>query len=150
MRTGLGQIRELNPGIRDHVRVFDDKAAAFAWKPSHIIISNPTSFHMDFVVKAIEMQIPFFVEKPLCSQFEEINRLPAGEKYFGVVGYNLRFHGLFGKIKEMIQSGTSGKALSASFFVGHYLPFWHPELDYSQRYEARKDLGGRRIKNTLP
>ena len=141
-RTRKGQVREIQDEIKDEVQVFMDENIAYEWKPTHMIISNPTSLHMDFVLKAIELKIPFFVEKPLCSYFEEIDMIPVNKKFSAIVGYNLRFHGLFRKIKQIVESGSYGRILSASLFVGHYLPFWHPEQDYRIRYEARKDLGG--------
>lgn len=139
-RTGKGH--EAGDALPNVSHVFYDLDKAYAWNPTHIIISNPTSLHIDFVIKAIEMGIHFFVEKPLCSSYSDINRIPKDISYFGVVGYNLRFHGLFVKIKELIKSGNFGKLLSATFFVGHYLPFWHPDQNYAVRYEARRDLGG--------
>jgi predicted dehydrogenase len=141
-RTGKGLNSNLNDKIKETVQVFKNEDDAFEWLPTHLIISNPTSFHMDFVIRAIKNKISFFVEKPLCSDYKEIERIPVNTNYTGTVGYNLRFHGLFMKIKDIIEEGNYGKVLSASLFVGHYLPFWHPEQNYSQRYEARKDLGG--------
>ena len=142
LRTGKGQMSELNKDIKDFVQIFTDEKIAFSWKPSHIVISNPTSLHMDFVIKAINKNISFLVEKPLCSSYREIKKIPASNDYYGIVGYNLRFHSLFNKIKDILEKGCYGKILKASLSVGHYLPFWHPEQDYSLRYEASKELGG--------
>jgi predicted dehydrogenase len=142
LRTQKGQIKKLGQDIQSAVKTFATEKEAYEWQPTHMVISNPTSLHLRFVIKAIELDIPYFVEKPLCVDADEINSIPGIKRSNGMVGYNLRFHGLFTKMNDLFKSGKYGKMISASLSVGHYLPFWHPEQDYSSRYEARKDLGG--------
>src|SRR6266540_736707 len=54
----------------------------------------------------------------------------------------LRYHPLVKKIKEIIDSNLLGKAYSARFEFGSYLPFWHPWEDYRVSYASKAELGG--------
>ena len=46
------------------------------------------------------------------------------------------------KAKQLLDDGVIGRPLSARFFVGEYLPDFHPDEDYRKGYSARADLGG--------
>ena len=140
LRSGKGHNNE-DP-IFDDITIFHDKNSAYQWHATHMIISTPTSMHLESVVDAVKLGIPYFVEKPICADVGELERMNQDSLNLGIVGYNLRYHELFVELKHIIDSGKYGKILAASLFVGSYLPFWHPEQDYSSRYEARKDLGG--------
>lgn len=145
-RTEKGQLVNLDDEIRNDVKVFKNEDAAFAWKPSHIIISNPTSLHLKYLVKGIQLGIKVFIEKPITNNYYELENasipLSELEESNGVVGFNLRFHSLIQKVKSIIMSHKYGKVISANLMVGHYLPFWHPHEDYRKSYAARSDLGG--------
>ena len=140
LRTKKGQ-KDVLP-MFDDIEVFNNEEDAFNWCPTHLIISNPTSLHMHFVKIAIEKSIKFFVEKPISDNLREILALERPEKVNGVVGYNLRFHGLFRFIKGLINNNTYGKVISAQLHVGQYLPSWHPYEDYRDAYYSKKELGG--------
>lgn len=140
LRTKKGQ-KDVLP-ILDDIKVFNNEEDAFNWQPTHIIISNPTSLHLHFVKIAIQKGIKFFVEKPISDDLQEIIAIKNIEKAKGVVGYNLRFHGLFRLIKEIIMHKTYGEVISAQLHVGQYLPNWHPYEDYRNAYYAKKELGG--------
>lgn len=140
LRTGKGQ-KNVLPDF-NNIRVFNKEEEAFDWQPTHLIISNPTSLHLHFVKIAIEKNIKFFVEKPISDNLQEIIAIEKIEKAKGVVGYNLRFHGLFRLVKEIIRNKTYGKIISAQLHVGQYLPNWHPYEDYREAYYSKKELGG--------
>jgi len=140
LRTGKGQ-KNVLPDF-NNIRTFDKEEEAFNWQPTHLIISNPTSLHLHFVKIAIRKGIKFFVEKPISDDLQEIIAIENIEKANGVVGYNLRFHGLFRLIKQIITNKTYGKIISAQLHVGQYLPNWHPYEDYREAYYSKKELGG--------
>jgi len=145
-RTGKGQLKELDEEIRKHVEVFSDEDYAFAWKPTHIVISNPTSLHLEYLIKSIQIGANMFIEKPITSNYSELENasvpLSEIEGCEGVVGFNLRFHSLIRQVKCMVASNQYGKTIYANLTVGHYLPLWHPYEDYRDSYVSRKDLGG--------
>ena len=101
-RTGKGQLKELDKEIRKHIEEFSDEDYAFAWKPTHIVISNPTSLHLEYLIKSIQIGANVFIEKPLTGKYSELENasvpLSEIEGYEGVVGFNLRFHSLIRQI----------------------------------------------------
>ena len=89
------------------VEEFKDIKPALDWKPTHVVICTPTQHHLDYFKEISQTEIPVLIEKPFIS---EINILEEKglyttelEKYPGMVGYNLRFHSVFQKVKEVIE-----------------------------------------------
>ena len=145
-RTGKGQLKELDKEIREHVEEFSDEDYAFAWKPTHIIISNPTSLHLEYLIKSIKIGANVFIEKPITGNYSELENVTVPlsqlKEYEGVVGFNLRFHSLIRQVKGIVASNQYGKVIYVNLTVGHYLPSWHPYEDYRDSYASRKDFGG--------
>jgi predicted dehydrogenase len=145
LRTSKGT-KELDETLIDKVKMFNNEEDAFAWNPTHVIISNPTSLHKYYVDKAIEKNIRFFVEKPVAENLEDISAYLKESNIDGIVGYNLRFHGVFQFVKSCVTSGEYGRVITAQLHVGQYLPDWHPYEDYRNAYYSKKDLGGGAIR----
>ncbi len=145
-RTNRGQIKEIDEAIKANIKIFNDEEESFVWKPTHVIISNPTILHLKYLIKSITIGARVFVEKPLTNSYSEFEEasipLTKIADYGGVVGFNLRFHSLIKKVKEVITSFQYGNVIYANLTVGHYLPFWHPYENYRYSYASRKDLGG--------
>ncbi|MBN1431627.1 MAG: Gfo/Idh/MocA family oxidoreductase, partial [Methanomicrobiaceae archaeon] len=59
-----------------------------------------------------------------------------------LVACNMRFYHGISKIKELISGGAIGQIYCARVIAGHYLPDWHPELDYRNSYSAKESMGG--------
>ena len=86
-----------------------------------------------------------FVEKPLSHSMDKVDALVQEADQRGLVnmvGSNFKFHPIFIKMKEIMDSGVLGKITSARCQFGQYLPDWHPCEDFRSGYSARKDLGG--------
>lgn len=144
-RTKKGML-ELDKSIEEAIINFYCIEEAFKWQPTHIIISNPTSLHLEYISESIKTNARIFVEKPMVEDYAKV----IGNKILydkilvsnGMVGFNLRFHSLFIEIKKLIVNNKYGRPLTAYFHVGHYLPFWHTYEDYKNSYVAKKNLGG--------
>lgn len=145
LRTGKGK-KSIDNDILNKIAVFNNDVDAFNWNPTHIIISNPTSLHKSYIDLAIKHKCKFFVEKPIADNTTEISNLINNPEINGVVGYNLRFHGLFQFLKEKVESKEYGDVVTSQLHVGQYLPNWHPYEDYREAYYSRKDLGGGAIR----
>lgn len=76
------------------------------------------------------------VEKPLFEKARIIDPAP-GDNVF--VAYNLRFHPLVARTRELLAGRT---VLNARFAVGQYLPDWRPSQDYTKSYSASRARGG--------
>ena len=133
----------------------DDEIAAFpvetdiqialGHKPDAVIISNPTSLHLDIAIPAAEQGCHLFIEKPISHSLARVGELKicigaGGGKVF--TAFQFRFHPGLKKIKELLNIRAIGRPLSARVHWGEYLPDWHPWEDYRQGYSARADLGG--------
>jgi len=123
----------------------DLQAALEKHKPDAIIVSNPTSLHLDVAIPAAEAGCSLLLEKPLSHSMDRIDELESALKKGGgrvVVGFQFRFHPGLVKAKQLISAGEIGRVISAHVHFGEYLPAWHPWEDYRQGYAARADMGG--------
>lgn len=137
--------KEIPKQLLRKLRYFYDEEEAFAWKPDFMIVSNPTSLHLIYLLKAIDYDIDALIEKPVASSYKEIETVEdkiKGRKNKVYVGFNLRFHPIVREVSRIISTNRYGKVLKADLFVGEYLPLWHPYEDYRASYAAKKELGG--------
>ena len=110
-----------------------------------VIVSNPTSLHLEVAIPAARRGCDLLVEKPISHNLAGVSELTAvvrDEQVNVLVGYQYRFHPSIQKINELIKSGVIGRPLSSRSHWGEYLPNWHPWEDYRKGYSARTDLGG--------
>jgi len=108
------------------------------------IICNPSVFHVDTAITLAQKSIPFIIEKPVCismSKIPQLIRIVNDKKLPVLVGFNLRYHYLYKKVKEIIASNKMGKMYSFLAETGQYLPDWR-DSDYTNGYSAHKELGG--------
>jgi NAD(P)-dependent dehydrogenase (short-subunit alcohol dehydrogenase family)/predicted dehydrogenase len=114
-------------------------------QPDLVVVSTPTSLHLDLAAGAVAAGVPVFVEKPLGVDLAGVDQLLERVRVRHIpafIGYTLRFHPTIVRAKQLLDEGVIGRPLSARFFVGEYLPDFHPDEDYRQGYSARADLGG--------
>jgi predicted dehydrogenase len=122
-----------------------DLQKALSHQPDAVIVSNPTSLHLDVAIPAAEAGCHLFLEKPISHTLERVDELRAAVSHGGgqvLVGFQYRFHPGLQKVRTLVSSGMIGRPLSARAHWGEYLPGWHPWEDYRQGYSARSDLGG--------
>ena len=122
-----------------------DLGAALAHKPDAVIVSNPTSLHLDVAIPAARAGCCLFLEKPVSDSMERVHDLQAAVEDSGrqaFVGFQFRFHPGLREAKQLLEQGVIGRVLSVRAHWGAYLPGWHPWEDYRQGYSARSDLGG--------
>lgn len=114
-------------------------------KPDAVIISNPTSLHLDVAIPAAEAGCAILLEKPIAASMERVDILQKAVKKSGskvLVAFQFRFHPGMVKVRELIEKGEIGRVVSANVHFGEYLPAWHPWEDYRTGYAARSDMGG--------
>ncbi len=125
---------------------YDDVATALAdWQPDIVFVTGPTATHVSVATAAATANCHVFVEKPLGDSLANVDALRAALAHSGralMVGYMLRFHPLFLRLKSWLDDGTLGQPLHWRSTWGEYLPDFHPWEDYRQGYAARRDLGG--------
>jgi len=107
-----------------------------------IIISNPTSFHLQTIKKVVHFGAPLFIEKPPLDNLEdakEVLQLVSELKLPTYTAFNLRFHPIVQWLKDNIDSH---RIIEINAYCGSYLPDWRPNQDYKKVYSAREELGG--------
>lgn len=127
------------------LKTFDSLPAALAWKPDMVFVTNPISMHVETALAAAEAGCHVFLEKPVDSSFELVPRLQQvvrEKKLSCMVGYQLRYHPGYIKIKSLLESGALGRLISADLHFGEWLPGMHPYEDYRESHAARSDQGG--------
>lgn len=108
------------------------------FRPEVIIIANRTVDHQNTWNDLVELRYSgsVLVEKPLFISFQKHHAPPPFRAF---VAYNLRFHPIVRRIKELLSNRT---VYSAQLVVGQYLPSWRPGTDYRNSYSAFSTQGG--------
>jgi predicted dehydrogenase len=122
-----------------------DLRQALSQKPDAVIISNPTSKHLEVAIPAALAGCHLLLEKPISHSLEGIDELFKAVESGGgqvLVGYQFRFHPGLQKVDDLLHNGAIGRLISVRAHWGEYLPGWHPWEDYRLGYSARAELGG--------
>lgn len=125
--------------------VFDDISDALAWGPEAVFVTNPIFLHVDTALQAVAHGMHVFIEKPLGNSLLKVDKLISKaqeQRVSGMVGYQLRFHPGYQKIKAILDQGILGGLTSADLHFGEWLPGMHPYEDYRTSHAARSDQGG--------
>lgn len=114
-------------------------------KPSAIIISNPSPFHIKSAKAILSQGVPILIEKPLSDNLQDAEDfLSLAEKLNQKVlmGYVLRHNNGLRKLKNLIDENRLGKLLDVEVCARSYLPSWRAGKDYRQNVSSKKELGG--------
>lgn len=133
LRTKKGEIN-----IPSEVQEFYTIKEALLFKPHGVIISNPTSLHVETALPFLEQGIKVLIEKPIGSNLNQVFQLEKFAENIRVA-YCLRFSELSNKLSEIFKNDLPYKI---TFRRSYFLPNWHPEANYSNEYTAKKELGG--------
>ena len=128
-----------------HIKTYSDLTEALNQKPDAVLVTNPTSLHMQSALAAARQGSHIFIEKPLSNTLDGIDELidiVHTKNLVVLIGCNLRFHPCLQFIKKLLDEKHIGKVISARVQMGQYLPDWHPWEDYRTMYSAHKSLGG--------
>jgi len=125
--------------------VYTEIEDALAQNPDAVIVSNPSSLHLDVAIPSAERGCHLLMEKPLSDNFDQVSTFVDAIRENGskvLMGFQFRYHPSLNHIQELISDGAIGRILSARAQWGEYLPDWHPWEDYRTSYSAQEDLGG--------
>ncbi|HRG87424.1 MAG TPA: Gfo/Idh/MocA family oxidoreductase [Chitinophagales bacterium] len=109
------------------------------------VISVPPDIHHIYMRKALELNVPAFVEASVVdTDMESIKNEAADKKILIAPSCTLFFHPAIKKISEIVNSGELGKISNFLYQTGQYLPDWHTYEDVSEFYVSNKATGGAR------
>ena len=142
-RTRKKEVKKLEN--KYHIQTYSNLEEALNQKPDAVLVTNPTSLHIQSALTAAKHGCHLFIEKPLSHTLDGIDELIGivhKKNLVVLVGCNLRFHPCLQFIKKLLNEKRIGKVVSARVQMGQYLPDWHPWEDYRTMYSAQKSLGG--------
>ena len=122
-----------------------DLEAALARRPDALVVSNPTSLHLDVAIPAARAGCHLLLEKPVSHTLDRVDELLEAKRATGariLVGFQFRFHPMLRRLRSLLGAGEIGEPRWAQAHYAEYLPGWHPSEDYRRSYSARSDLGG--------
>ena len=135
------------------VRVFDALEEGLErFRPEAVFVCNPTNLHVPVALAAARAGAHLFIEKPLGADLEgadELARLVEERGLVALVGFQMRFHPAFRRLRELVEDEALGPLLAVRARYGEYLPDFHPYEDYRQSYAAREALGGGVIRTQI-
>jgi predicted dehydrogenase len=112
--------------------------------PDLTVISNPSSLHLFYAKKALDVRSNIFIEKPLTDKnisMKNFIKQIELSKIHVLVGYNLRFLETLIELKRLIDNQILGRIYSVNCEAGQYLPEWRT-LNYEKTVSASNELGG--------
>ena len=142
-RTRKKEVKKLEN--KYHIQTYSNLEEALNQKPDAVLVTNPTSLHIQSALTAAKHGCHLFIEKPLSHTLDGIDELIGivhKKNLVVLVGCNLRFHPCLQFIKKLLNEKRIGKVVSARVQMGQYLPDWHPWEDYRTMYSAQQSLGG--------
>ena len=110
--------------------------------PDAVIVTPRDCDHAEYVLRAMEKGYDVIVEKALTTTFENAVAIREMQKKTGknlTVTFNLRYHPLYKRLKELIASGVVGKVLSVHF---EWLLNTSHGADYFRRWHSRRECSG--------
>lgn len=109
------------------------------------IISVPPDQHHIYMLKAVELNMPCFVEASVVDySFNELITLSENNNVFIAPSSTMYFHPAIKKIKSIIEEQVIGLPTSISYHSGQYLPDWHTYEKVKDFYVSQKETGGAR------
>lgn len=110
-----------------------------------VIVSTPPDKHNLGIKFALDNNKPAFVEASVILQgLEELDKLAKEKKIMVAPSCTLRFHPAIKDIARIVKSGKYGKATNFNYYLGQYLPDWHPWEKVTDFYVGKKDTGAGR------
>jgi predicted dehydrogenase len=127
------------------IKCFSRLDDVWAEKPDTVLVTAPSSMHVDLAIAGARNNCHLFIEKPLSHTqdgVDDLLKLVRRWSLITMVGCNMRFHPGPALVKRLIDDGAVGNVLSARVQTGSYLPGWRPGTDYRESYSASVALGG--------
>ena len=115
------------------------------YSPDFVIIASPAPFHYLHSLPLIEAGIPILIEKPLCTNYTDIQALAQiieTHRTPVAIGYCMRYSHCAQKVKEWLTKGYLGNVRNVFSEAGQYLPDWRRDKDYKDSVSGKTHLGG--------
>ena len=139
LKTGKCEIKE--------EKVINNVEEAIKLNPYGVFISTPTSTHLEFARKFLNISKFIVIDKPMdnelykCEVFERDAKYSNTEVY---LNYQRRFIECWKRLKEEVKKCLENdmEFRYGIIHINSYMPSWRKEKDYRELYAAKKELGG--------
>jgi predicted dehydrogenase len=129
--------------IEGVVNIYDYKE--LLRKPDFIIISNSTQFHRNSIRKALFLDVPLMIEKPVLHAItqEDITIIDElkDKNIKTYVACNSRFHPVLIFLNNYLKQNNK-RINEVNVYCGSYFPNWRPNRNYKEIYSAKNEDGG--------
>lgn len=110
-------------------------------KPDVVIVTTTDSHHVDYIVRAMELDCDVVSEKPIATEADQCQLIIDTEKKTGkkvYVGFNVRHMNESMEMKRILSSGELGKIIAIEYHEyldthhgASYFRRWHGKIKYS-------------------
>jgi len=128
-----------------NIKIVSNFQKAIKENPDIFIISTPPDKHNEYIKLAIENKKSAFVEASVILEgLEELNNEAKKKNVLIAPSCTFRFHPAIKKIKKIVKEGKYGKITNFTYYLGQYLPDWHPSENIKNFYVGKKETSGAR------
>jgi predicted dehydrogenase len=110
-----------------------------------VMITAPTSTHLELVTATLAAGKPLFCEKPLAPTFADVRTICAAVESSGLpaqVGFHSRFHPIMNRIAATIDRGELGRPMGYTLRDDQYWPTGDVVPGHSSWRSQRSEAGG--------
>ena len=110
-----------------------------------VMITAPTSTHLDLVAATLALGKPLFCEKPLAPTFDDVRAICEAVSTSGLVaqvGFHSRFHPIMNRLRRTVESGELGRPMGYMLRDDQYWPTGDVVPGHSSWRSDRAQAGG--------
>ena len=112
-------------------------------KTKYFIVCTPSSLHHDDINYLLKDAKRILVEKPFTHDYLRTKRILKNLKNIEIfTGFNLRFHSIVKKVKQILDENLLGKILWSNSIVCSDLNLWRPGSNIKKNYTNNLVCGG--------
>ena len=142
--VGVYSYRQRTIDALDGVTYERDLSSETIRKYDGVVIANNTDKHLDIAKICVDEDTPFYIEKPLSNNFNNVAEISEEITRIGLltkVGYMMRAHPNLIFLNKFLKANEK-KIFYVSANIGQWLKDWRPGTDYRECYSAHEDQGG--------
>ncbi|MFQ5456319.1 MAG: aminotransferase class III-fold pyridoxal phosphate-dependent enzyme, partial [Nitrospirota bacterium] len=130
---------------RYHISTIDKLTPDILSERDIFIISTPPDRHLEYMWLAVQHGKPAFVEASVIKKgIDDLLRTSKEKNILIAPSCTFRFHPSIKVIKEIVSTGKYGKISNFIYYMGQYLPDWHPWENIKDFYAGKRETSASR------
>ncbi|MEJ5055166.1 Gfo/Idh/MocA family protein [Sphingobacterium sp. MYb382] len=128
-----------------NIKVFSDFDMVVQSGVDAFVISVPPDLHHIYMKKALELEIPTFIEASVVdTDMDSLIKEADAKGILLAPSCTLYFHAAIKKISKILQEKYLGRISNILYHSGQFLPDWHSYEPVEDYYVSKKETGGGR------